>query len=217
MADRERRVVGIVRDVRHLTLEQESGCEMYIPIRQTDDYSSVDLVVRGTISSSGLMSGVRDTLKSIDRSLPVNEFRTLQEMVDRSVSPRRLIVLLLTGFAVFALVLASLGIYGVISYSANQRKHEIGIRMALGASTRSLQALILKQTFKLAAAGMIIGVIACWGLGRMLQGMLFGITPSDSVTFALALIILMAVATLAGYLPARRASRLEPIAALRTE
>ncbi|HKX28895.1 MAG TPA: ABC transporter permease, partial [Blastocatellia bacterium] len=216
-ADGERRVVGIVRDVRHLALEQESGCEMYLPIRQTNDYASVDLVVRGTISASSLSPGIRDALRSIDQTLPVHEFRALQEIVDRSVSPRRLIVLLLAGFAGFALILASLGIYGVISYSVNQRRQEIGIRLALGASTTNLQTLILKQTIKLAAAGMILGIIACWILGRMLRGLLFGVTPSDSVTFAAALAILIVVAMLAGYLPARRASRLDPVRALRTD
>ena len=215
--DVERQVVGVVRDVRHLALERESGNEVYLPIRQTSSYMSVTLVVRGTPSLAGLASGVRDALKPIDPNLPVNEFRTIQDLVDRSVSPRRLIVLLLTGFAGFALILASLGIYGVISYSVSQRKQEIGIRMALGASAGNLRRLILMQTLKLAAAGMALGLAASWLLGRVLQGMLFGVTPSDPLTFAAALVLLMAVAALAGYLPARRASRLDPVEALRAE
>jgi predicted permease len=216
-ADIERQVVGVVRDVRHLALEQESGSEMYLPIRQTNDYGTVDLVVRGIGSLSSLASGVREALRPLDPNLPANEFRTIQGLVDRSVSPRRLIVLLLAGFAGFALILASLGIYGVISYSVNQRKHEIGIRMALGASPGNLQFSILMQTVKLAVIGMILGLAASWFLGQVLHGLLFGVTPSDPGTFAVALIILMAVAALAGYLPALRASRMDPVMALRAE
>jgi putative ABC transport system permease protein len=216
-ADVEREVIGVVRDVRHLALEQESLGEMYLPIRQTNDYMSVNLVVRGTLSPAGLAAGVREVLRPVDPNLPANEFRTIQDLVDRSTSPRRLIVLLLSGFAGFALILASLGIYGVISYSVNQRKQEIGIRMALGASPGDLRMSILLQTIKLAAIGMIVGLVTSWSLGNFLRGLLFGITPSDPLTFAAALVLLMAVASLAGYLPARRASRLDPVEALRAE
>ena len=216
-ADGERQVVGVVRDVRHLALEQESGGEMYLPIRQTNDYSSVTLIVRGAHSLAGLASGVREALKPLDPNLPANEFRAIQNIVDSSVSPRRLIVLLIAGFAGFALILASLGIYGVISYSVSQRKQEIGIRMALGALPVDLQLSVLMQTLKLAAIGMTLGLAASWALGRVFQGLLFGVTPSDPTTFAAVLILLMAVAALAGYLPARRASRLDPVVALRAE
>jgi predicted permease len=216
-ADVERQVIGVVRDVRHLALEQESGGEMYLPFRQRNNYSSATLVARGTHSLDGLASGVREALRPIDPNLPANEFRAIQDLVDRSISPRRLIVLLLAGFAGFALILASLGIYGVISYSVSQRKQEIGIRMALGASAGSLRRLILTQTLKLAAAGMALGLVASWLLGRTLQGLLFGVRRSDPMTFAATLVLLMAVAALAGYLPARRASRLDPVEALRAE
>ncbi len=216
-ADVDRQVVGVVQDVRHLALEEESGGELYLPIRQSNDYSSVTLVARGTASPAGLASAIRGALKPIDPNLPANEFRAIQDLVDRSTSPRRLIVSLLAGFAGFALILAALGIYGVISYSVNQRKQEIGIRMALGASAGDLRKLVLKQTLKLAAVGMTLGLGASWALGRALQGLLFGIRPSDPATFAAALLILIGVAALAGYLPARRASRLDPVEALRAE
>ncbi len=213
--DWDRRVVGIVGDVRHLALEQGAGNEMYIPIRQTRDFASVDLVLRTTLPPSELASAVRGALKSIAPNLPRNDFRTLQQLVDKSVSPRRFVVMLLGGFALFALVLASLGIYGVISYSVNQRTQEIGIRMALGATAGDLQTRIIMQTLTLAAIGMLVGGAASWALARTLSGLLFGVTPGDPVTFLGMLAVLTAVAALAGYLPARRASRIDPMVALR--
>jgi predicted permease len=210
-----RRVVGIVGDVRHLALEQGSGLEMYIPIRQTGDYASVDLVVRTALAPAEVASAVRGALQSVAPNLPAGDFRVLQGLVDKAVSPRRFVVLLLGGFAAFALILASLGIYAVISYSVGQRTQEIGIRMALGASGGGLQARIVGQTLALAAAGMLIGTVASWVLARTLGGFLFGITPNDPATFAAMLAVLTIVAAVAGYLPARRASQLDPMLALR--
>jgi predicted permease len=213
--DVDREVVGVVGDVRHLALEQGSGCEMYLPIRQTDDYALVDLVVRTSLPPAALAPAVRSALRHIDPNLPGNEFRTLQQLVDKSVSPRRFVVLLLGGFAAFALVLAALGIYGVVAYAVNQRTHEIGIRMALGASAQDLQARIVLQTLALAAVGMLVGVAASWLLTRALTGLLFGVTATDPVAFLGMLVILTSVAAVAGYLPARRASRIDPMMALR--
>jgi ABC-type antimicrobial peptide transport system permease subunit len=210
-----RRVVGIVGDVRHLALEQGSGLEMYIPIRQTGDYASVDLVVRTSLPPAEVASAVRGALQSVAPNLPAGDFRLLQGLVNKAVSPRRFVVLLLGGFAAFALILASLGIYAVISYSVGQRTQEIGIRMALGASGGGLQARIVGQTLALAAAGMLIGTVASWVLARTLGGFLFGITPNDPATFAAMLAVLTTVAAVAGYLPARRASQLDPMLALR--
>ncbi len=216
-ADNDRQVVGIVSDVRHLALEQGSGSEMYLPIRQCPDWSSADLVVRTTVPPAQLASAVRYALKPIAPDLPVSDFRTIQQLVDKAVSPRRFIVMLLGGFALFALILASLGIYGVISYSVNQRTQEIGIRMALGASAGDLQSSIILQTLGLAAIGIAVGSAVSWILARALSGLLFGVTPADPVTFLGMLVVLTAVAALAGYLPARRASRIDPMVALRAD
>jgi predicted permease len=213
---KERRVVGVVGDVRHLALEQASGNEMYIPLRQCPDLPSADLVVRSSVPPEQMANAVRAALRPIAPNLPGN-FRTLQQLVDKSVSPRSFLVLLLGGFAVFALVLASLGMYGLISYSVSQRTQEIGIRMALGASARDVQARIVMQTLSLAAVGMTLGTIVSWLTVRSADSLLFGVTPRDPGTFAGMLVVLTSVALVAGYLPARRASRVDPMVALRTE
>jgi putative ABC transport system permease protein len=211
----ERTVVGVVGDVHHMALEEASGNEFYIPMRQTQDFGTVDLVVRTSMPTAELASRLREALRPIEPDLPTANMRTLQTMVDRAVSPRKFVVWLLGGFAGFALVLASLGIYAVISYSVSQRTQEIGIRMALGASAETLQRSILLQTLGLAGIGMLVGIVASWALARTLSGLLFGVTSSDPVTFAGMLVILTGVAALAGYLPARRASRIDPMSALR--
>jgi len=213
----DREVVGVVEDVRHMALEKGSGLEMYIPIRQCRDFGSVDVVARSTLPLAVLASRVEMSLRPIAPDLPKGGMRPLTQLVDRAVSPRRFIVLLLGGFAVFALVLASLGIYGVISYSVNRRTQEIGIRMALGASTRDVQGRIVLQTFSLAAIGMLLGAVVSIVLARSLAALLFGITYGDPITFLGAAAVLAIVAVLAGYLPARRASRIDPMIALRFE
>ena len=196
-------------------LKQGSGNEVYLPIRQTDDYFSVDLVVRTTLPPGALVASLRAALTPIEPNLPGNELRTLDQLVDKAVSPRRFVVLLLAGFSAFALMLASLGIYGVVSYSVNQRTQELGIRMALGASARELKTQILLYTLRLATIGMLIGVIASWTLTRSLSGLLFGITSNDPVAFLGMAIVLIAVALTAGYFPARHVSRIDPMVALR--
>ena len=211
----ERRVVGVVGDVRHLALEQDSGMEIYLPIRQCRDYSSVDLVVRTKLPPEQLAPAIRAVLKPIAPNLPSTDFRLLQVLVDKAVSPRRFVVLLLAGFAVFALILASLGIYAVVSYSVNQRTQEIGIRMALGAPAGRLQAGMMANTLGLAAIGMVLGAAASLALAREFSGLLYRVTFRDPATFVGAVIVLTAVVALAGYLPARRASRIDPSVALR--
>jgi ABC-type antimicrobial peptide transport system permease subunit len=184
-------------------------------MRQCRDIDSVHLVVRSTLPTAQLAAAVRAALKPIAPNIPGNDFQILQQLVDRSVSPRRFIVLLIAGFAAFALILASLGIYGVISCSVNQRTQEIGIRMALGASAGALQAGILMQTMSLAGIGMLAGAAASWLLARALAGLLFEVTASDPLTFLAMLLVLTTVTAIAGYLPARRASRIDPSVTLR--
>ena len=215
---KERQVVGVVSDVRHMALEKESGNEMYIPMRQCgDSLARGELVVRSTLPLRSLATAVEGSLRPIAPDLPRGSMRPLTQLVDRAVSPRRFTVMLLAGFAGFALLLASLGIYGLISYSVNRRTQEIGIRMALGASAFNLQSLIVLRTLGLAGLGMLIGVVASWVLVRSVTGLLYGVTSGDPLTFAAAGFTLMAIAMLAGYLPARRASKIDPMICLRAD
>jgi len=210
------RVVGVVGDVRHSSLEQAGSSEMYLPVSQIGS-GSVELVVRTKLPPEAAAPGVRAALRKVDASLPTAEFRTLEDIVDRAVSPRRFVVMLLGGFALLALFLASLGIYGVVSYSVNQRTQEIGIRMALGASARHVQFRVLRETVGLALMGTLVGVVGSIGVARLLESLLFGVKPGDAVTFLAMTLVLTSVAALAGYLPARRASRIDPMSALRSE
>jgi predicted permease len=214
--DGGRRVVGVVADVRHVALEKASGSEMYLPMRQTADYAAMQLVVRTALPPDSLAAGIRTALRPIDPNLPVREFVTFQDLVDKAVSPRRFLVLFLAGFAAFALILASLGIYAVISFSVNQRVQEIGIRMALGASATDVQRRIVLRTLGLAALGLALGMAGSRVLSSALGSLLFGITTGDPVTFIEVGTLLIAVAAIAGYIPAWKASRIDPMVALRS-
>jgi predicted permease len=209
-------VVGVVADVRHSALEEASGPEMYLAMRQTADYAAMQLVVRTALPPDSLAGGIRTALRPIDPNLPVRDFQTFQELVDKAISPRRALLLLLGGFAVFALFLASLGIYAVISYSVSQRVQEIGIRMALGASPGDLQSRIVLRTLSLAGFGLVLGLAASRVFSRGLGSLLFGVTAGDPATFAGIALVLIAVSALAGYIPAWRASRIDPMTALRS-
>jgi hypothetical protein len=180
---KERVVVGVVGDVRHMALEKESGNQMYIPMRQCGDRGSWDLVVRSSLSLNTLATAVEASLRPIAPTLPKGGMRPLTQLVDRAVSPRRFIVLLLSGFAFFAVLLASLGIYGLISYSVNRQTQEIGVRMALGASMFDVQSRIVLRTLGLACVGVLAGIVASGVLVRFVSGLLYGVSSGDPTTF----------------------------------
>jgi predicted permease len=210
-----RMVIGVVADVRHRGIERDSGCELYIPMRQSDDVDSVYLVVRTALPPSAIAGTIRAALHPIIPDLSSNEFMPVQELVDRAVSSRRFVVALVGGFSTFALILAALGIYAVIAYSVNQRTTELGVRMALGATVGNLQSQVLTQTLKLAGLGMLVGSIGAWCLSKALESLLFGVKSTDPATFLGMVFVLTVVACLAGYLPALRISKIDPMSALR--
>jgi len=212
-----REVIGVVPGLRYQSLEEESGADMYLALRQTPDFDAVYAIARSSLPTSSVIATLRAALRPMDAGLALTEVRTMQDIVDRSVSPRRFLVLLLGGFAGFALVLASLGIYAVVSYGVVQRRREIGIRMALGATPGKVQMQVLRRTLRLACIGLSLGLVASWALGRTMQSLLYGVAFSDPTTFAGALAVLTLIAVLAGVLPARRAAHLDPLEALRTE
>ncbi len=214
---RDYRVIGVVDDVRYFALERDTGQEMYMLLGQTGDYQTVDLVVRSAVLPGNLIPGIRAALRRADPGLPAVEFRTMNQLVDRSVFSRRIIVQLLAAVAGFGLILASLGLYAVVSYSVSQRTREIGVRMALGAAPLAMQRQVLTQTMTLAAIGLAIGVPTAWIVAKAIQGLLFGVVSSDPVTYGGVVTVVAIVAALAGYLPARRASRIDPVLALRSE
>ena len=215
--DGGRRVVGVVGDVHHGGPERLGGSEMYLPMRQTGDYAAMKLVVRTALPPASLAASIKTALRPIDPNLPVTEFQTLQGLVDKVVSPRRFLVVLLSGFAGFALLLASLGIYALISYSVNQRTKEIGIRMALGANSWLVRRGVLTKTLRLALAGVALGILGSFALNKWIESLLFGTTPTNPAVFSGVSLLLCAVALVAAYVPARRASRIDPLQALRTE
>ncbi len=213
--DTDRHVVGVVGNVRHEALEREGGLEIYLPITQ-NAMPSVELVVRTKLAPASVAAGVRTALRGVDPELPVAEYQELGELIDRAVSPRRFMLILLGAFAVGALLLASIGIYGVVSYTVSQRIPEIGIRMALGASAARVQAQVMRRTIALVAAGIGIGIIGAFALTRLMASLLFQLEPADPLTFSLTVVVLLLVAVSAGYVPALRASRTDPASALRT-
>lgn len=168
---------------------------MYVPIRQTDDFSAVELVVRTSLPEETAGTAIREALKPLDTNLGATEFRSVQQLVDKATSPRRFVVMMLAGFSSFALVLAALGIYAVISYSVQQRTQEIGIRTALGASPGSLQARIILETLRLAAIGLVIGLGGSLILTRSLSSLLFGVESYDPASFIGTVVVLVVVAT----------------------
>jgi len=209
-------VIGVVADVRHQSLEEGSGLEMYLPITQMGDWGTLDMVVRSALPQAALVGPVRAALRTLDPSMPTTEYQTLESIVDRSVSPRRFILLLLSAFGAAALLLASLGIYAVLSYSVSQRAPEIGIRMALGESAARVRRRVVTRTMVLAGTGVALGAVGSFVVARLIGSLLYGVAPTDALTFMGMAIVLMLVSGLAGYLPARRASRTDPMVALRS-
>jgi len=211
----EARIVGVISDVRESSLEERASVQMYLPMMQFQP-EGAELVVRTRLPISTIEPAVMSALRSLNPAQPRTEFRPIQQIVDHAVSPRRFLVLLVASFAIFGVILASLGIYGVISYSVSRQSQEIGIRMALGASAARVQLVVLFDTLRLALIGILIGGAASLAAARAIASLLFGAGPTDPLVFTGMMFLLIAVALLAGHIPARRASRIDPMAVLRS-
>lgn len=210
-------IIGVAADVRHSSLEKSGGNEMYLDFRQSGDWSGQELVIRSTLPPAALAPAVRAVLASYDASLPNGDFYALESLVDNAVAPRRLMTRLLGVFSTLALTLAALGLYGVIAYSVVQRTQEIGIRMAIGAQPCDVLQLVLTGGLKLVAVGIALGLLGSLALARVLQNQMFEISAYDPATFAGIAALLFVVATLASVLPALRATKVDPLVALRAE
>ena len=210
-------VIGVVKDVRQFELTAEPKPQMYLPYRQFGFFDARDLVVKTDVDPASLAATVRKTVWEIDKDQPVSNIQTMEDILADSIARQRFSMLLLAIFAAVALVLAGVGIYGVMSYSVAQRTREIGIRMALGAQTGAVLRLAVGHGMKLVLAGLVIGLIAAFALTRVMSTLLFGVTATDPVTFTLISLLLIAVAVVASYVPARRATKVNPIIALRYE
>ena len=211
-----REIVGIVGDVRQYGLDRTPPLQTYEPHMQAA-FSGMSLVVRTAGDPTNLSAGVRGQVKTIDKDQPVSNIRTMEQIVSSSVADRRFSMLLLGVFAAVALILAAVGIYGVMAYSVSQRTHEIGIRLALGATARDVLRLVVGQGMLLAIVGVIIGLAASFGVTRWISTMLFGVSTTDVAIFSAIPLLLAAVALVACLVPARRATKVDPIVALRCE
>jgi len=217
---KEEEVIGVVGDIRTVKLEEPPVMMAYVP-----DWfgtmghvpQSAGIAVRATGEGGGLASAVREAIHATDPEVPIVALRSMPELVSESVAPRRFQMLLALLFALSALFLASLGIYGVIAYSVEQRRHELGIRAALGAQTSDLRWMVLRQGMTPAVAGLVMGVGASIITGRLIQSLLFGVSPFDLATLGIVAFVVVMVAVAACYVPARRATKVDPMVALRYE
>jgi putative ABC transport system permease protein len=209
-----------VGDVKLLGLDADTNPAIYVPMIQNpypNALRNVFLVTKTSGNPKSLVPEIRSRLRALDKDIPISQVQTMDEIVSNSLSQRRLSMSLLIVFAALAALLAAVGIYGVMAYIVTQRTHEIGIRMAMGARAIDVMTMVLRDGAKLAAAGVVIGLIAAFALTRVMSSMLFGVSAIDPTTFIVISGLLAGVALLASFVPARRASRVNPIVALRND
>jgi putative ABC transport system permease protein len=209
-------IVGVVRDVKFEGVAMETPMQVYLPIAQVAN-RSLALVVRSERRNAGLLPSIEMALRAIAPSVPVYAVRTMDELMERAVARERVSAVILIVFAAVAIVLAAVGLYGLISHGVTERVHEIGVRMALGADRRDVVRLFLRQGLATALVGTAVGVAAALALTRFIKDLLFGVEPADPLTFAAVIAGLVVIAAAASYVPARRATRVNPVVALRME
>jgi putative ABC transport system permease protein len=210
-------IVGVVADLRYAKLDARPAPETYIPYRQAIYVRSMDIMVRTAGDASAMAAAIRKLIAEVDRTQPVYDVQTVEQALASSIAPRSFNLLLLGIFAAVALLLAVVGIYGVMGYAVTQRTHEIGVRMALGARRGEVVRMVVQQGMATAAAGIAVGAAAALGLTRVMESLLYEIAPTDGPTFAVVCSVLAAAAFLACCLPALRASKVDPVVALRYE
>jgi putative ABC transport system permease protein len=211
-----REVVGMVGDVKFQGLSEVTPLQVYIPFTQSPS-GDLALVVRTNVEPASVRSAVEATVHTLDRDMPVYSVRTMDRVLEASIARERMAVLVLVVFAVVALTLASVGLYGVVAHGVTERTHEIGVRIALGAERRHVLGLVVRQGLSMAALGTVIGVGGAIAVSRWIEGLLFGVTATDPATIAAVVAMLLAVAFIACYVPAWRATRVDPTQALRAE
>ncbi|HSE98598.1 MAG TPA: ABC transporter permease, partial [Blastocatellia bacterium] len=209
-------IVGVVADMRRTGFDSEVRPETFLPYAQFAD-GRLTLIVRSSTDPTSLISSVRSQVQEIDGGQAVYDVKTMESWLGEMISQRRFNMLLLAIFACVALILAAVGIYGVISYSVTQRTHEIGVRIALGAARRDVMKLVVGQAAKLAGVGLGLGLIASFALTRLMTSLLYGVSATDPLTFAIIPVILAGIALVSSYIPARRAAKVDPMIALRYE
>ena len=210
-------IIGVAGDVRSFGLDTDSRPMAYVPLAAAATWKPMSLVVRTSIEPTSLAPSVRGVLRSIDANVPVYDVQTIEQLLYNSLGSRRFNMFLLGSFAGIALLLASVGLFGVMAYLVSQRTHEIGIRRALGAQATDVFKLVLQQGLVLALIGVGVGLVCALGLTQVMSSLLFEVSATDPVTFIIAPLMLVGIALLACYVPARRATRVDPIAALRYE
>lgn len=210
-------IVGVVRDSKHTTVRQDERAFVCMPYAQDPGLGEATFYLRSTLPAAALAPAVREVVRRIDPNLPVFGVKTLARQLDESLYGERLLMALSICFGILAAVLASIGLYGMMAYTVARRTSEIGIRMALGASARHVRGLVLREAMTMAAVGLSIGLPAAFAAGRLARSLLFGVGPGDPLLLAVAGLLLIGVMLLAAYVPARRATRIDPMAALRIE
>jgi predicted permease len=210
----ELEIIGVLRDAKYDSVRDPAPPTMYVPALQTRLPNAV-VQVRTASSPAGAVTAIREVVRRIDPTLPIVDVFTQMEHVERRFEQERLFALAYTLFGALALTVAAVGLFGLMSYSVSRRTNEIGVRMALGAQRREVLGQVMRESMVLVVAGLAIGVALASGTGRFIAALLFGLAPTDAVTIGFAMMVMLLVAALAGYLPARRASRVDPMVALR--